>query len=320
MKNLYTEIESGSFLNPSTQANSFPDQQVPEDPQNALDCQDANDFSLALLRRRVPDEEVEFFGHNNWQDIFDQPHDLSYNSDQGQLGLMQQNNSIAKEKQNQLSKYQWSTGKLVAEASHAAPIECARRNLEDAFAMTDMTEVQTAAHSALTRQQPDSALSRMPGKYRMPISKPERGSLNMKMLMSSQPKSTVKAFDASEKATAQPVSNFPCKFCSRTFSSQQSLGGHTSKMHPGLSENYKLKQQKRAEMDYDREMRKKAQVYFTELVGCDFKLFSAKITLIKKILISLDNNPTAESEAQFRGQLEDVVDTARALALKSGKL
>lgn len=227
-QNFFTEFESTSFLNPPTQAQSFPDQQIHTDPQ-FFESQDANDFSLAHLRNRPADDvDAQYYGHNEWQDdLFEQPLDQSLNSDNCSLILKQQLNSIAKEKQHQLNKYQWSTGKFdfQIEYEQLGPSNIPRRNLTDALLMA---EVQTASQSALTKQELSTTSSRSPGLLRKPISKAPKGSLDLKQLLSIR-------MDILPKASEKASVDYCCKLCGRKFVSQQSLGGHMSKKHPGQS-------------------------------------------------------------------------------------
>lgn len=185
-QDFFTEFDSPSFLAPPTQAHSGLIQEVPQDQpqQDAIEFEDANDFSLVHLRQNVPDEaeETSFYGHNQWQN-FDNNDSLefSYISDKGSLTLKQQINSIAKIKQNQLDKYQWSTGKLRQSLDRPFAIECPRRNLQG---ILDSADVKTACHSALTPKEINSAISKSPGLLKKPIGKAPKGTLNFKQLMS----------------------------------------------------------------------------------------------------------------------------------------
>ena len=52
--------------------------------------------------------------------------------------------------------------------------------------------------------------------------------------------------------------------CERTFEKRVQLGGHTSKMHKGQSESYKIKQKIRAEREEHRNFRKMSKKMFFE--------------------------------------------------------
>lgn len=62
-----------------------------------------------------------------------------------------------------------------------------------------------------------------------------------------------------------------------------------SKKHPGQSESYQQKQQKRNENEHDREMRKNAKEFFLAQTGENPAAHRSKITEIKKILALLDS-------------------------------
>lgn len=53
------------------------------------------------------------------------------------------------------------------------------------------------------------------------------------------------------------------------FPKTQSLGGHISKKHPGMSLQYAAKQEKREDNKDDREARLKAKEYFARDTGKD---------------------------------------------------
>ena len=55
--------------------------------------------------------------------------------------------------------------------------------------------------------------------------------------------------------TEPPAALVSCSYCGRRFAKTQSLGGHISKKHPGMSINYAAKQQKRDENENERECR-----------------------------------------------------------------
>jgi uncharacterized C2H2 Zn-finger protein len=77
---------------------------------------------------------------------------------------------------------------------------------------------------------------------------------------------------------------FQCNKCDKTFSSQQALGGHSSKSHPGSSQKYNKKIVVRQGREYEREMLKQAKKMI-EAIGKNPKLFRADCTKIKNLLI-----------------------------------
>ena len=61
---------------------------------------------------------------------------------------------------------------------------------------------------------------------------------------------------------ADPTSNersFVCKHCHEAYTSSHQLGGHTSRKHPGSSEDYKKKLEIRDSREPDREALKQAK-------------------------------------------------------------
>lgn len=80
-----------------------------------------------------------------------------------------------------------------------------------------------------------------------------------------------------------------------------------------------MKAQKRAENEYDRNMRDAAKAYFMQHVGRDPALLRPKITDIKKILISLDSHPTVEIKDELNERLQIIVGNAKALLSKAEK-
>ena len=59
--------------------------------------------------------------------------------------------------------------------------------------------------------------------------------------------------------------NFSCKHCSKQFKTRQALGGHTSKLHPGRSEKFKLGLIRREERANDRYVHSLAKEIYQSL-------------------------------------------------------
>jgi hypothetical protein len=59
----------------------------------------------------------------------------------------------------------------------------------------------------------------------------------------------------------------PCDLCSRVFFSPQALGGHRAKKHSGCSPKYTAKTERYKERTAERELHRRAKVYFIEVNG-----------------------------------------------------
>jgi hypothetical protein len=90
-----------------------------------------------------------------------------------------------------------------------------------------------------------------------------------------------------------------------------------SKKHPGQSESYQQKQQKRAENEHDREMRKNAKEFFFAQTGENPAAHRARITEIKKIFAFLDSQPSIFEEAALKESLEAIVSNVKTQTRKS---
>jgi hypothetical protein len=138
-----------------------------------------------------------------------------------------------------------------------------------------------------------------------PISKAHKSSFDYRLLLDSprQPRESVERTPATV-----PSQTVRCEYCGRQFTKTQSLGGHISKKHPGKSEQYALKQQKRADNEHDREMRQKAKEFFSLRTKKDPAAFRQKITEIKKLFIALDDCPSADERARLTDALQLIVN------------
>ena len=61
------------------------------------------------------------------------------------------------------------------------------------------------------------------------------------------------------KASVQPI-QFHCEACNEDFLTGQALGGHMSRVHPGQSNSYARKIQRREERTFDRELLRLAKI------------------------------------------------------------
>jgi len=83
------------------------------------------------------------------------------------------------------------------------------------------------------------------------------------------------------------ASAFYCSTCDEHFSTGQALGGHMSRVHPGQSNSYARKIQRREERAFDRELLRLAKVKHAEEFGEDASLDRVKIRRFKKQIRSL---------------------------------
>ena len=79
-------------------------------------------------------------------------------------------------------------------------------------------------------------------------------------------------------------SRFHCDECKEDFTTGQALGGHMSRVHPGKSNSYAKKVQRREERTFDRELLRLAKIEHAEKFGEDAPLDRVKIRRFKRIL------------------------------------
>ena len=76
--------------------------------------------------------------------------------------------------------------------------------------------------------------------------------------------------------------NFHCDECNEDFTTGQALGGHMSRVHPGKSETYARKVERRKEREFDRELLRLAKIKHSHELGDDAPLDRVKIRRFKK--------------------------------------
>jgi hypothetical protein len=77
---------------------------------------------------------------------------------------------------------------------------------------------------------------------------------------------------------------FECGYCKEQFKSAQSLGGHVSRRHPGTSQNYNYKIQRRDERAFERKLLQLAKERHAQVYGKDAVIDRPKIRRFKKEL------------------------------------
>ncbi len=58
-----------------------------------------------------------------------------------------------------------------------------------------------------------------------------------------------------------------CKECDEDFKTGQALGGHMSRVHPGMSTRYAYKLKRHEERRFDRELLRLAKIMHDEILG-----------------------------------------------------
>jgi len=77
---------------------------------------------------------------------------------------------------------------------------------------------------------------------------------------------------------------YSCSLCNRIFFSPVSLGGHTSKAHPAMSQNYKRKQEVRKKRAAERLLLNEAKAIFKLKTGLKPENNRHKVAAIKNTL------------------------------------
>ena len=84
--------------------------------------------------------------------------------------------------------------------------------------------------------------------------------------------------------------SFYCKDCKEYFPTGQALGGHMSRVHPGRSNAYTRKIERRAERAFDRELLRLAKIRHERCHPNATELDRVKIRRYKKIISKAINN------------------------------
>ena len=82
----------------------------------------------------------------------------------------------------------------------------------------------------------------------------------------------------------QARTEYHCDECNEDFTTGQALGGHMSRVHPGRSETYARKVERRKEREFDRELLRLAKIRHARELGRDAPLDRVKIRRYKKQL------------------------------------
>ena len=73
-------------------------------------------------------------------------------------------------------------------------------------------------------------------------------------------KKVIKPKKIKQQMTFCEEQNFHCDECNEDFTTGQALGGHMSRVHPGKSETYARKVERRKEREFDRELLRLAKI------------------------------------------------------------
>ena len=95
--------------------------------------------------------------------------------------------------------------------------------------------------------------------------------LNKIWKIKSKAKSVRKTKEAKTKVGKKDNLMHQCKHCDRVFEKSVSLGGHLSKVHPGLSKSYSHKMEVRGKREEQRKYLLLAKEWFVENVGGNLK-------------------------------------------------
>lgn len=90
--------------------------------------------------------------------------------------------------------------------------------------------------------------------------------------------------------TFEEPSQFHCDECNEDFGTGQALGGHMSRVHPGKSESYAKKVERRKERAFDRELLRLAKIKHSRDLGENAPLDRVKIRRFKKTIKAAIHN------------------------------
>ena len=82
------------------------------------------------------------------------------------------------------------------------------------------------------------------------------------------------------KSYKQRAKKFRCPFCDKCFDKSQALGGHKSKVHPGMSQSYIAKKMVRQRREIERKILAKAKEIYRETIGSSI-FFRGRLNEIK---------------------------------------
>ena len=98
-----------------------------------------------------------------------------------------------------------------------------------------------------------------------------------------------------------------CPHCPRSFQTSHGLGGHTSRVHPGVSGIYSFRQEIREKRTEQRLMLKEAKQLFFERTKKNFDQHNrATLTKIKVHLISLKTEVDEAKRSEINQALDQI--------------
>jgi hypothetical protein len=111
-------------------------------------------------------------------------------------------------------------------------------------------------------------------------------------------KGLTKRISKPSRKAMKEVEKFICVKCGEVFHSGWALGGHASRVHPGESESYRRKIERREERVMERQLLALAKQKHSELYGGDAPINRVKIRKFKKELKkTLFGNPNFNTKA-----------------------